>query len=211
LLQLHCPPTEVYYRPEVFLALDDFVQAGKLRYYGVSVEKVEEAQKAIEFPGVRSVQIIYNAFRQRPAEQLFSLCKARGVGVLARVPLASGLLTGKLSMDSKFESDDHRHFNRGGQAFDVGETFSGVPYETGLLAVERLRAVLPSGCSLAQLALRFILMNDAVTCAIPGAKNPAQVAQNAEAADLAAIDPAIMNEISSVYAELIAPHVHQRW
>lgn len=211
LLQLHCPPPQVYYQPEVFEVLDDLVQAGKLRYYGVSVEKVEEALKAIEYPGVRSVQIIFNAFRQRPQEQLLAMCKARGVGVLARVPLASGLLTGKLTKSSQFEADDHRNFNREGQAFDVGETFSGVPFEVGLQAVERLRPLVVPGAGLAQMALRWILMNDAVTCAIPGGKSPEQVAQNASAADLSALSGSDMLLVQQVYDALIKPWVHQRW
>jgi aryl-alcohol dehydrogenase-like predicted oxidoreductase len=172
LLQLHCPPVQVYYMPDVFGVLDDLVAAGKLRHYGVSVEKVEEALKAIEFPGVQTVQIIFNMFRLRPAELFFHQAIARQVGILARVPLASGLLTGKLSAASSFQPDDHRHFNRHGEAFDVGETFSGVPYEVGLQAVEELRSLIPPGASMTQFALRWILMFDAVTCAIPGAKRP---------------------------------------
>ena len=211
LLQLHCPPTEVYYRPEVFGVLDDLVQSGKLRHYGVSVEKVEEAMKAIEYPNVRSIQIIYNAFRQRPAERLFSLCKERGVGVLARVPLASGLLTGKLTTNSTFESDDHRYFNRHGEVFDVGETFAGVPYEVGLAAVERLRPLVPPGASLAQLALAFILQNEAVSCAIPGGKTIDQVRSNAEAADLPPLSPDVTLEIAKIYEQDIKPHVHHLW
>src|SRR6185369_5002280 len=183
LLQLHCPPTEVYYNPQLFEALDDLVKEGKIRYYGVSVEKVEEALKAIEYPGVQTVQIIFNIFRQRPAELFFSEAKRRRVGILARVPLASGMLTGKLTAESEFAADDHRIFNRHGEAFDRGETFSGVDYETGLQAVEDLRALVPEGMTMAQFALRWILMFDAVTCAIPGAKRPAQVEDNARAAD----------------------------
>src|SRR6185369_11687368 len=184
LLQLHCPPTEVYYRPEVFGVLDDLVKAGKLRHYGVSVERIEEALKAIEFPNVQSVQIIFNIFRQRPAELLFAEAQKRKVGILARVPLASGLLSGKMSRRSKFAKDDHRNFNRHGAAFDRGETFSGVDFKTGLSAVEQLKKLVPSGASLAQLALRWILEFPAVTCAIPGAKRPAQVMDNIAASDL---------------------------
>jgi len=184
LLQLHCPPIQVFYMPEVFGILDDLVKAGKLRYYGVSVEKVEEALKAIEFPGVQTVQIIYNIFRQRPAELLFPEAQKRKVGILARVPLASGMLSGKISRESKFAQDDHRSFNRHGEAFDRGETFSGVDFETGLRAVEQLRPLVPKGATLAQLALRWILAFPAVTCAIPGAKRPAQVAENIAASDL---------------------------
>ena len=158
----------------MFGILDDLVAAGKLRYYGVSVEKVEEALKAIDFPDVQTVQIIFNMFRLRPAELFFPLAQAQKVGILARVPLASGMLTGKMSRDSQFAADDHRNFNRHGEAFDVGETFSGVPYEVGLAAVEELRKLVPAGATMAQFALRWILMFDAVTCAIPGAKRPAR-------------------------------------
>src|SRR5947209_4552598 len=178
LLQLHCPPTDLYYHPEVFGVLDDLVRAGKLRYYGVSVERVEEALKAIEYPNVQTVQIIFNCFRQRPAEVFFPQAKQRQVGVLARVPLASGLLTGKFRRDSRFAPEDHRNFNRHGEAFDVGETFSGVDYEIALGAVEELRRLIPKGMSMAQFALRWILMFDAVSCAIPGGKRPTQVAEN---------------------------------
>ena len=211
LLQLHCPPTGVYYLPEVFGVLDDLVAAGKLRHYGVSVEKVEEALKAIEFAGVQTVQIIFNMLRLRPAELFFPQAQARQVGILARVPLASGLLTGKLSAASSFEADDHRHFNRHGEAFDVGETFSGVPYDVGLQAVEELRPLVPPGASMAQFALRWILMFDAVTCAIPGAKRPSQVDGNMAASDLAPLSPATTAAVQDIYDRLIRPHVHQRW
>src|SRR5208282_3042645 len=175
LLQLHCPPTELYDHPEVFAILDDFVRAGKIRYYGVSVETVEEALKAIEYPGVQTIQIIFNMFRHRPAELFFPEAKRRRVGILARVPLASGLLSGRMTRHTSFPKDDHRNFNRQGEAFDQGETFSGVDYEVGLEAVEALRSLVPPGATMAQLALRWILMFDAVTCAIPGAKRPEQV------------------------------------
>ena len=180
LLQLHCPHPDIFYRPEVFSILDDLVKAGKLRHYGVSVEKVEEALKAIEFPGVQSVQIIFNLFRQRPAELFFKEAHRRKIGILARVPLASGLLSGKITRARKFAKDDHRNFNRHGEAFDRGETFAGVDFATGLRAVEALKAFVPEGATLAQLALRWILEFPAVTCAIPGAKRPAQVAENNE-------------------------------
>jgi aryl-alcohol dehydrogenase-like predicted oxidoreductase len=211
LVQLHCPPTEVFYRPEVFGVLDELAAAGKIRYYGVSVEKVEEALKAIEYPNVRTVQIIFNMFRHRPADLFFSRAKAQSVGVLARVPLASGLLTGKMRPDSKFAENDHRKFNRYGQAFDVGETFSGVPYEVGLAAAEELRALVPEGATMAQMALRWILMFDAVSCAIPGAKNPAQAAENVAASDLAPLDDETMASVREIYDRLIRPHVHQQW
>jgi aryl-alcohol dehydrogenase-like predicted oxidoreductase len=211
LLQLHCPPTEVYYQPEVFEVLDKLVKAGKLRHYGVSVEKVEEALKAIEFPGVQSVQIIFNLFRHRPSDLFFAEAKRRQVGILARVPLASGLLSGKLKRDTAFAADDHRKFNQKGEEFDRGETFSGVDYETGLAAVEELRAQVPKGATLAQWALRWILMFDAVTCAIPGARRPQQVEDNARAADLPPLTDAEMQAVRSLYDEKIRPLVHQRW
>jgi aryl-alcohol dehydrogenase-like predicted oxidoreductase len=211
LVQLHCPPTDVYYRPEVFDIMDDLVAAGKIRHYGVSVEKVEEAVKALEYPGVKSVQIIFNMFRQRPAERFFARAQEQNVAILARVPLASGLLTGKMSAASSFAADDHRNYNRSGAAFDVGETFAGVPFEVGLTAVERLRELVPGGATMAMFALRWVLMFDGVTLAIPGAKNPEQAVDNAAAADLVSIDDATMSAVQSVYDELIKPHVHQRW
>lgn len=211
LVQLHCPPTPVYYRPEVFAALDDLVKAGKIKFYGVSVEKVEEALKAMEFPGVQSVQIIFNMFRLRPAELFFPEAKRRKVGILARVPLASGLLTGKMSRSTTFADDDHRKFNRHGESFDMGETFSGVDYETGLEAVERIRQIVPQGETMAEFALRWILMFDAVSCAIPGAKNPAQVIDNVHAADLPPLTSQQMQAIEQIYNDLIREQVHQRW
>lgn len=211
LLQLHCPPPDVYYTPEVFGVLDDLVKAGKLREYGVSVERVEEGLKALEYPGVRSIQIIYNVFRQRPADRLLALAHERGVGILARVPLASGLLTGKLTLDSKFEADDHRNFNREGQAFDVGETFAGVPYEVGVECARVLQELVPQGASLAQLALRWILETPHVTCAIPGGKRPDQVRDNCAAADLGPLSEGALAQIDALYRERIRPFVHQRW
>jgi aryl-alcohol dehydrogenase-like predicted oxidoreductase len=211
LLQLHCPHTEVFYRPEVFDVLDDLVMAGKIRHYGVSVEKVEEAIKAIEFPGVQSVQIIFNIFRQRPADLFFELAQKRQVGILARVPLASGLLSGKITRESKFAKDDHRNFNRHGAAFDRGETFSGVDFETGLKAVEELNQFVPQGATLAQLALRWILEFPAVTCAIPGAKRPAQVEENFAASDLKPLSATTLKKISALYDKEIKPQVHNYW
>ena len=211
LLQLHCPPTEVYYRPEVFSWLDDLVRAGKLRFYGVSVEKVEEGLKAIEYPGVQSVQIIFNIFRQRPAELFFAEAKRRGVGILVRLPLSSGLLTGKFRSDSQFEPDDHRAFNRQGEAFDRGETFSGVPYALGLKAVEALRPLTPPGLTMAQMALRWILMFPEVTCTIPGAKRPAQVEENVRAAELPPLSEEMMKQIRTVYDTYVRDEVHHRW
>ncbi len=211
LLQLHCPPTEVYYTPEVFGVLDDLVIAGKLRHYGVSVEKVEEGLKAIEYPGVQTVQIIFNIFRQRPAELFFKEAQRRRVGILARVPLSSGLLTGKLTKNSTFAADDHRNFNRHGEAFDRGETFSGLDYDIGLQAVESLRTLVPPGQTMAQFALRWILMFPAVTCAIPGAKRPSQIEENVGAADLPPLSESVMAEIHKLYENKIRDHVHNYW
>ncbi len=211
LLQLHCPPTEVYYRPEVFGILDDLVCEGKVRYYGVSVEKVEEGLKALEYPNVQSVQIIFNIFRQRPAELFFEQARKKKVGILARVPLASGLLTGKLSARSKFEKSDHRAYNRKGEAFDRGETFAGVPYEDGLRATEELRRLVQNGMTMTQFALRWILMFEAVSCAIPGAKNPAQAEENARAADLGALSRGTMRAVRAIYSKRIKQSVHEYW
>jgi aryl-alcohol dehydrogenase-like predicted oxidoreductase len=211
LVQLHCPPSEVYYRPEVFGALDDLVQAGKIRYYGVSVEKIEEALKAIEYPNVQTVQIIFNMFRHRPTEVFFPEAKRRKVGILARVPLASGLLTGKMTRESTFPADDHRNFNRYGQSFDRGETFSGVDFESGLDAVEELKSLVPEGATMAQLALRWILMFDAVSCAIPGAKRPNQAEDNVYAADLSPLTEEQMALVQEVYDKYIRAQVHHRW
>jgi len=211
LLQLHCPPTEVYYSPEVFGILDDLVKAGKLQHYGVSVEKVEQALKAIEFPNVQSVQIIFNIFRQRPAELFFAGAQKHKVGILARVPLASGMLSGKISRASKFAKDDHRNFNRHGEAFDRGETFSGVDFETGLRAVQELKALAPKNVPLAQLALRWILEFPAVTCAIPGAKRPAQVTENIAASSLKPLSKPTLKKIAAIYNREIKPLVHHYW
>ena len=211
LVQLHCPPTEVYYRPEVFAALDDLVRAGKIRFYGVSVERVEEALKAIEYPHVQSVQIIFNAFRLRPAELFFEAARKRQVAVIARVPLASGMLSGRFTRTTEFPADDHRAFNREGAMFDRGETFSGVDYETGLAAVERLRPLVPQGATLAQFALRWILSFEAVSCVIPGARRPDQVLDNAHASGLAPLPPATLAAVQEVYDESIRPLVHHRW
>ena len=211
LLQLHCPPTELYYKPEVFDYLDDLVTAGKLRFYGVSVERVEEALKAIEFPRVQTVQVIFNCFRLRPSRLLFEQTRKKQVGVLARVPLASGLLTGKFSRESKFAPEDHRNFNRHGQAFDVGETFSGIDYDIALAAVDQIRTLVPEGMSMTDLALRWILMFDAVSCAIPGGKRPDQVVSNCRASELPPLSPETMRMIEGIYRDKIKPLVHQRW
>ena len=211
LVQLHCPPTDTYYRPQTFAAMDELVKAGKVRHYGVSVERVEEGLKAIEFPNVESVQIIFNMFRQRPAERFLAEAERRAVATIIRVPLASGMLTGKLTATSTFARDDHRNFNRHGEAFDVGETFAGVPYEVGLQAVEELKSLLPGGATLAQLALRWILMFDGVATIIPGGKNPRQVEDNCGASALPALTEQQMRSVRSVYDRRIRPSVHERW
>ncbi|WP_077038096.1 aldo/keto reductase [Pelomonas sp. KK5] len=211
LIQLHCPPTQVFYMPEVFGVMDDLVKAGKLRHYGVSVEKVEEALKAIEYPNVQSVQIIYNIFRQRPQELLFQETLRRKVAILARLPLSSGLLSGKLSKQSSFEPDDHRAGNRDGQWFDKGETFSGLDYETGLAAVEALKPLVPAGQTLAQFALRWILSNPAVTCAIPGGKRPVQIEENMAAGDLPALSAGELAAVRAIYEQYAYGQVHHRW
>jgi len=211
LLQLHCPPTEVYYRPEVFDVLDDLKAQGKIRHYGVSVEKVEEALKAIEYPGVETVQIIFNMFRQRPAERFFEAAQARNVGVIVRVPLASGLLTGKYTADATFPENDHRNFNRNGEAFDQGETFAGVDLETGIRAVHELEEVCPGDMTMAQFALRWILMFDAVSCVIPGAKRPDQVAENVAAADQPPLSDDTMAAVRDIYDRTVREQVHHRW
>jgi len=211
LVQLHCPPTDLYYHPEAFERMERLIGQGKIRHYGVSVERVEEALKAIEYPGVVSVQIVFNMFRLRPAERLFRQAQERNVAIIARVPLASGLLTGKFARDTRFENTDHRQFNRNGEAFDVGETFSGVPYEVGLAAVERIRPLVSGDATMAQLALRWILMFDAVTVAIPGARNLRQAMANIAAADLPPLADEMMDAIAQVYQEDVKPYVHNRW
>jgi aryl-alcohol dehydrogenase-like predicted oxidoreductase len=211
LVQLHCPPTGLYYHPEVFDDLERMVEEGRIAAYGVSVERVEEALKAIEYPNVATVQIIFNPFRERPADLLFAEAARRGVGIIVRVPLASGLLTGKLSRDSTFAADDHRNFNRHGEAFDVGETFAGVPFEAGLDAVDELRPLVPDGATMAQMTLRWILMHEPVSTVIPGARNPEQAQVNAAAAGLPALGEDTMARIAEVYARRIRPHVHDRW
>ncbi len=211
LLQLHCPPTEVYYRPQVFEALDRLQAEGKIRHYGVSVEKVEEALKAAEYPDVKTVQIIFNIFRQRPAELFFREAQARNIGILARVPLASGLLTGKITSETQFGPDDHRNFNRSGESFDVGETFAGVNVETALAAIDGLRPLVPPGMTMAQFALRWCLMFDAISCVIPGAKRPDQVEDNSNAGDAPPISESSMEALRVIYDTYIRKLVHQRW
>jgi aryl-alcohol dehydrogenase-like predicted oxidoreductase len=211
LLQLHCPPTEVYRQDETFEALDRLQVAGKVKNYGVSVEKVEEARLALDYPGVKSVQIIFNIFRQKPIQEFFPLAEDRNIGVIARVPLASGLLSGKMTADREFPPDDHRSFNREGQAFDRGETFSGVDFETGLRAAEELKELVPEGYTLAQLALRWILMHPAVSCAIPGAKRPDQAEDNVAAAEMPPLSDEAMDHVREIYDNYIRPEVHHQW
>ena len=211
LLQLHCPPTEAYRQDSTFEALDRLQEAGKVRNYGVSVEKVEEARMALSYPDVKTVQVIFNIFRQKPAEEFFPLAEERNIGILARVPLASGLLSGKMSADRTFAEDDHRNFNREGQAFDRGETFSGVDFETGLQAAEELKELVPEDHTLAQFALRWILMHPAVSCAIPGGKNPSQVEDNVAAAEMPPLSEEAMRRARAIYDQYLRPEVHHRW
>lgn len=211
LLQLHCPPTPVYYMPEVFAALDVLVKAGKVRHYGVSVEKVEEALKSIEYPNVSTVQIIFNVFRQRPMELFFKEAAKKNIGIIVRVPLASGLLTGKFNSHSKFAANDHRQYNRKGQAFDVGETFAGVDFESGLAAVEELKKIVPEGYTLPQIAIKWILMHKEVSTVIAGGKTDLQVLENAKASELPDLPKVTMEQIENIYKRLIKPQVHDRW
>jgi aryl-alcohol dehydrogenase-like predicted oxidoreductase len=211
LLQIHCPPTDAFYHPEVFELFDDLVKAGKIRFYGVSVERVEEGLKALDYPGVQSVQMVYNIFRQRPADLFLAEARRRKVGVLARLPLSSGMLAGKMTRASKFAADDHRSYNRGGEQWDKGETFSGVPYEVGLQAVEDLRKLVPKETKMATFALRWILMHEAVTCVIPGAKRPEQVDDNCDAGDLPALSDQTMAAVLAIYEKRIKKHVHYYW
>lgn len=211
LIQLHCPPTEVYYRPEIFGEFEKLKEEGKIRYLGVSIEKVEEGLKALEYENVATIQVIYNIFRQRPHERLFPQARQQNVGIIVRVPLASGLLTGKFNKDTTFGNNDHRHFNREGEAFDKGETFSGIPYETGVEAVEQLKRTLPDEVNLAHLALRWILMRNEVSCVIPGASSVDHVESNLQASGKPAVPNEYMRQIDAIYEELIKPHVHQRW
>lgn len=211
LLQLHCPPTEAYRQDSTFEALDRLKEAGKIRHYGVSVEMVEEARMALSYPNVETVQIIFNIFRQKPEEEFFPLAEERNIGILARVPLASGLLSGKMTADRAFPEDDHRNFNREGEAFDRGETFSGVNFETGLGAAEELKELVPEGHTLAQFALRWILMHQAVSCAIPGGKNPAQVGDNVAAAGMPPLSEETMQRAREIYDEYVRDEVHHQW
>jgi aryl-alcohol dehydrogenase-like predicted oxidoreductase len=211
LVQLHCPPTPVYSSDAVYDALDQLVDGKQIAAYAVSVETCDEALAAIARPGVTSVQIILNPLRHKPLEDVLPAAAAAGVGVIARVPLASGLLSGKYDEHTRFPEDDHRNYNRHGEAFDVGETFSGVDYDTALAAVRRLRASVPAGATMAQFALRWILDQPGVTVVIPGARNPEQARANAAAADLRPLSTEAQTTITYVYDELIRPHVHHRW
>jgi aryl-alcohol dehydrogenase-like predicted oxidoreductase len=210
-LQLHSPPTDVYYDPDVFDVLDKLVKAGKIKYCGVSVNRVEEGLKAIEYPIVRSVQIVYNMLRQRPEEIFFAEAKRRGVAVIARLPLSSGLLSGKMHIHTEFPSDDHRNYNRSGEHFDRGETFSGIDYNLGLRTVRELESLVAPNATMAQWALRWVLMNDAVSCVIPGAKRPEQVEENAAAAVLDDISPEVMAKVKKIYDDRMKDHVHNYW
>lgn len=211
LIQLHCPPTEVYYRPEIFGEFEKLKAEGKILNLGVSVEKVEEAIKAIEFDNVTTVQIIYNIFRQRPQEYFFKKAVKKNVGIIVRVPLASGLLTGKFNKNSAFEAGDHRNFNRHGEMFDKGETFSGIPFELGVDAVEKLKAILPANMTLTEMALKWILMKPEVSCIIPGASKVDQVHSNIKASDAPDLDMATLKKIDAIYNRDVKRHVHQLW
>ncbi len=211
LIQLHCPPTEVYYRPEIFGEFEKLKAEGKILNLGVSIEKVEEGLKAIEYANVTTLQVIYNIFRQRPHELLFPRAKEKNVGIIVRVPLASGLLTGKFSKNTTFDKKDHRHFNREGKFFDVGETFSGIPYEKGIEVVERLKQILPADISLVHLALKWVLMRDEVSCVIPGASRVEQVDSNVKAADMPQLTDDVMNKIEDLYNEEIRAMIHHKW
>jgi aryl-alcohol dehydrogenase-like predicted oxidoreductase len=211
LIQLHCPPTAVYYRPEIFELFDTLKQEGKIQHMGVSVEKVEEALKAIEYDNVTTVQIIFNMFRQRPSQLFFSEAKKKNVGIIVRVPLASGLLTGKFTATTDFTAGDHRQFNRNGEAFDKGETFSGIDYERGIAAVEALKKIFPGQTNLAPIALKWILQFDAVSCIIPGASNVSQVDSNISAFDVPDFTGEQLQAVQEVYDNYIKTSVHHLW
>lgn len=211
LIQMHCPPTEVYYQPEVFEVFDRLKEEGKIQNLGVSIEKVEEGLKAIEYENVTTVQIIFNMFRQRPAERFFRVAHKKNVGIIVRVPLASGLLSGKFRKDTKFEKLDHRHFNRNGMMFDKGETFAGIPYDVGLKAVGRLKKAFPGQKNLAPVALRWILMHEEVSCVIPGASRPEQVTSNLLADAIPDLTEYESYRVDEIYREDIKPLVHHLW
>ena len=210
LLQLHCPPSEICSKKETYEMMDEIVKKGKIAYYGVTVHKLSDAMEAIQFPNVKSIQIVFNIFRQKPAESFFKEAKKRNVAIIARGPLASGLLTGEINQETKFPENDHRNYNINGKAFDIGDTFSGVNFEKGLKAVEKLKTLLPDNFSLSELALKWILMHDEVSVVIPGAKNKSQVQMNTNATDLKDIS-SLLSKINFIYDELIKPDVHNRW
>ena len=210
LLQLHCPPSDICSKKETFEMMDDIVKKGKISYYGVSVEKVSEAMDAIQFSNVKSIQIIFNMFRQKPSEEFFKMAAKKDIAIIARVPLASGLLTGKMNKDSSFPSNDHRNYNIKGEAFDVGETFSGVSFEKGLMAVDELKKLTPNNFTLADLALKWILMHSEVTVAIPGAKNKQQASLNVNSIQLEDIS-SLMPQIKKIYDKFLKEDIHHRW
>jgi aryl-alcohol dehydrogenase-like predicted oxidoreductase len=210
LLQLHCPPSEICSKKETYEMMDEIVKKGKIAYYGVTVHKLSDAMEAIQFPNVKSIQIVFNIFMQKPAESFFKEAKKRNVAIIARGPLASGLLTGKINQETKFPENDHRNYNINGKAFDIGDTFSGVNFEKGLKAVEKLKTLLPDNFSLSELALKWILMHDEVSVVIPGAKNKSHVQMNTRASDLEDIS-SLLPKINSIYDKLIKPDVHNRW
>ena len=210
LLQLHCPPSEIISKKETFEMMDEIVKKGKIVNYGVSVHKISEAMEAIQNPNVKSIQIVFNIFRQRPAEVFFKEAKKRNVAIIVRGPLASGLLTGKITKKTKFPENDHRNYNIDGKFFDVGDTFSGVNFDQGLKAVEKLKTLLPDNFSLSELALKWILMHEAVSVVIPGAVNKSQVQMNARVSELEYIN-SLLTKINSIYDDLIKPDVHNRW
>ena len=210
LLQLHCPPSEICSKKETYEMMDEIVKKGKIAYYGVTVHKLSDAMEAIQFPNVKSIQIVFNIFRQKPAEAFLKEAKKRNVGIIVRGPLASGLLTGKINKETKFTENDHRNYNINGEFFDVGDTFSGVNFEKGLEAVGKLKHLLPDNFSLTDLALKWILMHDEVSVVIPGATNKSQVQMNTQATDLEDIS-SLLPKINSIYDELIKPDVHNHW
>jgi len=210
LLQLHCPPSDICGKSETYEMMDEIVKKGKIKYYGVSVEKVSEALNAIKFPNVRSIQIIFNIFRQKPNEIFFKEAKKNNVAIIVRVPLASGLLTGKMNLNSSFPKNDHRNYNINGDSFDVGETFSGINFQKGIEAVKELKKLLPLDFSLTDLALKWILSHDEVTVVIPGAKNKLQAQLNTRASEMNNINT-IMNSISNIYQSYFKDDVHSRW
>ena len=211
LLQLHCPPSSVYENAEFFESLKELIIEGKVAHLGVSVEKTSEAIKAMEYEHIETIQIIYNLFRMKPEDEVFPLAKKNNMGIIVRVPLASGMLTGKMTKDTAFAKDDHRLFNRNGESFDKGETFSGVPYDLALEAVEELKKIMPTKMTLAQFALKWILMNEAVSCVIPGAKNPSQAQQNAAASGFDALSFEVMEKAKAIYEQYLKAEIHPQW